>query len=658
MMKSKINFYIFLMLNLWLSMFCGLAYTAPQQTDSLKKAISGLPDENYKALADSWYKMATKFKSMVELDSASVYIDKYLALTLARNDSARLIKGHFLNAYLMKDKNLFNLSITECKKSLSIAVSLGDTNSMIINLNLLGNIFKDNSVFDSSAFCFREALRYSDLKGDNKKSAIILNNLGDISLATKYYQNARKYYDRSLELSSKDPMNMVQMALTNTNLGRLAGEEQNYKEASLYYDQALELYSQLNDSTGIFNIYNNYGDLYFKQGRYELAKEYFEKALKGYITIKFQKGIVTALGNMAATYLNLGNFQKAAQMHDSCINLTFRLGNMDLRMDAYWNIAETYYNTGNIEKYHEYILNYLTLKDSIYDLDKSKFIYDLNVKYEKEKDQARILTLEKENLKKTIQRNSILYSGLGLVLLVMFVALYLKLKARKDKIIAQQKIRQLEEEKKLMVAKMMIEGQEEERKRIARELHDGLGVLLSATKMQFTAIKDISPENKPLIDKAIRLLEQASGDVRKISHNMMPGLLTKLGFYEAAEDLFEKINDSGDLEATLEINGPQDRLPENREIMLYRILQEMVNNTLKYAEAGKIKLMINIMPDYLTMVYADNGKGFDVAKVLNSNSESLGLKSIQSRINFLNGESLLESKPGEGVKYSFQVPLG
>jgi two-component system NarL family sensor kinase len=330
---------------------------------------------------------------------------------------------------------------------------------------------------------------------------------------------------------------------------------------------------------------------------------------------------------------------------------------MDLRMDAYWNFSEILYETGNYQKSHEYLLNFLAIKDSIYDLKKSQFIYDLTLKYEKEKDQARILTLEKENLKKTIQRNSILYSGLGLILLAIFIILFFRQRAVKDKIIARQKIKQLEEEKKLMVAKMMIEGQEEERKRIARELHDGLGVLLSATKMQFTAIKDVSPENRPMVDKAIQLLEQASGDVRKISHNMMPGLLTKLGFFEAVEDLFDNLNDTGNLKAILKINGSQERLPENREIMLYRIVQEMINNTLKYAEAHKIKLIINVMTDHLTMVFADDGKGFDVEKVLKSDTDSIGLKSIQSRVNFLNGEVTLESRPGEGVKYSFRVPL-
>ena len=207
----------------------------------------------------------------------------------------------------------------------------------------------------------------------------------------------------------------------------------------------------------------------------------------------------------------------------------------------------------------------------------------------------------------------------------------------------------------MMGVKLLVECQEEERKRIAGELHDGLGVLLSATKMQIALLGDKNPEHKEMVDKAARLLEQASGDVRKISHNMMPGLLTKLGFFEAVEDLFENITDKQDLNAVCTITGEQDRLAENKEIMLYRIVQEMVNNTLKHAEARKINLDIKILPEMLDIKYSDDGKGFDFKQKLES--ESIGLKSIQSRVDFLNGKLTVVSRPGEGVNYSVKVPV-
>ena len=196
----------------------------------------------------------------------------------------------------------------------------------------------------------------------------------------------------------------------------------------------------------------------------------------------------------------------------------------------------------------------------------------------------------------------------------------------------QKRVNQLEEEKKLLAARSIVTGQEEERKRIARELHDGLGVLLSSAKMHFTTIRDKSPESKPLIDKATQLLEQATGDVRRISHNMMPGLLTKFGLYEAVEDLFEQVDEMEGIHASVVIEGEKSRLNENTEIMLYRIIQEMVNNALKHAEAKNILLKINILQGKLRVEYNDDGKGFDVEE--QRMKKSMGLNSIISRVKF------------------------
>jgi two-component system, NarL family, sensor kinase len=109
------------------------------------------------------------------------------------------------------------------------------------------------------------------------------------------------------------------------------------------------------------------------------------------------------------------------------------------------------------------------------------------------------------------------------------------------------------------------------------------------------------------------------------------------------------------LNAVCTITGEQDRLAENKEIMLYRIVQEMVNNTLKHAEARKINLDIKILPEMLDIKYSDDGKGFDFKQKLES--ESIGLKSIQSRVDFLNGKLTVVSRPGEGVNYSVKVPV-
>jgi two-component system NarL family sensor kinase len=332
------------------------------------------------------------------------------------------------------------------------------------------------------------------------------------------------------------------------------------------------------------------------------------------------------------------------------------------RQFIFKGISETLYEMDDYKGSRDYLEEYFYLRDTIFSLEKTEIIADLKLKYEKEKDQARILALENENLEKdldlsleTNRKNIYLFTGLGIIIIILFLFIFFRHKARKEKIITGQRIRQLEEEKKVLAAKALAEGQEEERKRIATELHDGLGVLLSATKMQFSSIKDKSPENKKLIDKATELLEQASGDVRKISHNMMPGLLMKYGLVEAVEDLFESLDETESLNAATEITWQEERLPENQEIMFYRIVQELVNNTLKHAEAKNIKLIVQALPGQLEAVYTDDGKGFVVEEKLES--RSIGLQSIQSRVNFLNGKVVIESKPGAGVKYIIHIPV-
>jgi signal transduction histidine kinase len=135
----------------------------------------------------------------------------------------------------------------------------------------------------------------------------------------------------------------------------------------------------------------------------------------------------------------------------------------------------------------------------------------------------------------------------------------------------------------------------------------------------------------------------------------LPGLLTKYGLFEAVVDLFEGVDDMEGMTAEVSVEGEEKRLKENTEIMLYRIIQEMVNNTLKHAQAKKVHFEMKVLGDQLNLVYSDDGKGFDVDQKLKA--KSLGLTSIMSRVKFLNGEIEVLSKTGEGCVFKIQIPI-
>ena len=611
---------------------------------------------------DAFYEKCIIYKSMGRLDSALYYSEKAIAISDSINDSKRLADNLLNYGHTIRKIGETEKAFLQYKKVLDIYRNLNDSSGISQVYNALGIIYKIKGVLDSAAYYYHESIRIFERIGDLERISASMINLGIIYITSGDLENARKYLTGSIKYAEN--FNRINhLVIAYSNLGIVAYEENKFDQALDYYNIALPLSEQIQDKTGMANLYNNIGNIYFEQKNdLNKAYEYYNKSLPIFREIGYKSGILVNLMNIAVIYEGWKNFEQALIINDTCLQIAKEIGELDRQKRIYQNILAVYSQLGNYEKAFEYQTKYYELKDSIFNLEKAEVIADLTLKYEKEKDQARILILENENLakdlslrKRTNQRNIYLFSGIGTIAVILFLLIFYRQKARKDKIIAEQKIQQLEEEKKLLAAKFLVEGQEEERKRIAKELHDGLGVLLSTTKIQFTSIKDKSPENKEIIEKATKILEQATGDVRKISHNMMPGLLTRFGLFEAAEDLIDNLNETGGLTAICEITGDTKRLAENKEIMMYRVIQEMVNNTIKHAAAKSIQLKMNIHPEELKINYSDDGKGFNVGEKLQS--KSIGLNSIQSRVNFLNGKLDIESAYNKGAQFTLSVPI-
>ena len=611
--------------------------------------------------ADALYKKSLIYYSIGELNTSLIFANKFQQLCDSLQDSMRLAKAYYHIGNITRNHSNNKPALDNYKKSLRIYLDKKDTAAMIAIYNSMGNYFREITIYDSAVIYFHDAINLCELSGRGMRLGKILCNLAEVYLRLEEFENAGKYLNMSLEFYEKHGK-IANMAILYTKLGNLANEEGDYVRAMEYYQQADIFYREVNDARGIHDIYINYGIIFQKQGKYNLALKNYNLALVYYRKQNIAEGTITSWQGKASVYHKQGKFEQALILYDSCLQLAIESTDLYRQKEILENMSEIYFDAGDFKKAFIFHVRFDKINDSIFNLEKAEIISDLMFKYEKEKDQAHILSLENENLFKdlrirtrTNQRNVYFFTGLGIIIIALFLFIFFRYKTKKEKIIASQKIRQLEEEKKLLAARFLVEGQEEERKRIAQELHDGLGVLLSATKMQFSTISDKSPENKALIEKASKFLDQASGDVRKISHNMMPGLLTKLGLYEALEDLFDNLADTRGLNAQIEISGIKERLPENQEIMLYRIIQEMVNNTLKHADAKQIELQINVRQEWLDIRYSDDGKGFDVEE--KQEQKTLGLQNILSRVKFLNGSVSIESSPAKGCVFIMQIPV-
>lgn len=538
---------------------------------------------------------------------------------------------------------------------------IGDSTGFMNSLNGLGVVYYWQAEYDSAIYYYLEFLKMCKKMKNEEGSGKGLLNLGTAYNELMDFPNAEKYLLESIQVNEKYN-NLRFLSMAYNNLGSIAFKGNDLEKALFYYKLSQEQNVKSGNVVGLAQVKNNIGNVYQNKKEYKLALSYYTEAKDLFTKMNNIDGIVAAFKNTGLINERLKNYSRALEIYDSCLILARKSKLFKRVEELLFNIHRTYELTGEFRKAYEIQTEWVALKDSIFNLEKDTQLKELEIKYQKEKDQSKILNLENTNLqkdltirKKTNQRNLFLIAAIGLLLITVLSVSFIRYRSRKEKIIADQKIKQLEEEKRLLAASSLVHGQEEERKRIAKDLHDGIGVILSTVRMQFSALKDKSIENKPLIEKATKLLEQAASDVRRISHNMMPGLLSKFGFFEAVEDLFEQINNSGKIKAEMHIEGEKIRLKENLEIMLYRIIQEMVNNSLKYAEAKNISLILGVLPEKLSIQFSDDGKGFDVEEKLNQ--KTAGLTNIMSRVNFLKGEISIESLPGKGTIIFLHVPI-
>lgn len=252
--------------------------------------------------------------------------------------------------------------------------------------------------------------------------------------------------------------------------------------------------------------------------------------------------------------------------------------------------------------------------------------------------------------------NSVLFAVLSflLVLAVLFLWIFnknqKKLSVQKE-INHKQELMAYEDRHKLSVSKALLQGEEVERKRIARDLHDGLGSMLSGLKIHLNLAQKEKNEG---INNINNLLDSSIKELRNISQNLMPESLLELNLEEALRDLCIA-NSNAITNIEFQYLVKKSNLPKSYEIMLYRIIQELLNNTLKYAKASEVLVSCSKNKDVFFVTFEDNGVGFDLSEI--KNKSGMGLKNIKNRVEFLNGKLEIDSKMGQGTSVYIELKI-
>jgi signal transduction histidine kinase len=229
--------------------------------------------------------------------------------------------------------------------------------------------------------------------------------------------------------------------------------------------------------------------------------------------------------------------------------------------------------------------------------------------------------------------------------------------SRQQDELQQHRISELEKDKQLVAVDSMLKGQEEERSRLAKDLHDGLGGLLSGVKFSLSNMKDnliITPDNMAVFERSLDMIDTSIKELRRVAHNMMPEMLTKFGLDEALKEYCNSINATNLLAVKYQSIGMDTRIEKSSEIIIYRIVQELLNNILKHAAATEALVQLLKEEGRFNVIVEDNGKGFDAALLHNKGA---GLTSIQSRVSYLKGQIDIHSEPGKGTLVNMEFKL-
>ena len=307
-----------------------------------------------------------------------------------------------------------------------------------------------------------------------------------------------------------------------------------------------------------------------------------------------------------------------------------------------------------------YRLKFDSLNNLIFNESIAKNIQDIEVKYKTEQKESQIKQLNQES---DIQNLSLKQTRMSLIVLaVIFTALVIisfltwrtyrqkKVIMAREHTLDQKRITELENERQLTASKAVIEGQEQERGRLAKDLHDGLGGLLSGVKISLSNMKSnmvMTSDNVLVFERSLDMLDNSIHELRRVSHNMMPEALVKFGLIAALRDFCESINSMKALLVTFQSIGEERRLDSSQEIILYRIIQELLNNTLKHSGAKNSLVQISFEPDSLSLTVEDDGKGFEIVAL--ENITGSGWPNIKSRVEYLKGKLDVSTRPGEGT---------
>jgi two-component system, NarL family, sensor kinase len=612
--------------------------------------------------------------------------------------------------------NKMNDDTTKILKLFEIGIPLEETDSLLCNkiyteaISISKKI--NNPIFECNALIKRGVLditneRFSQgrtfyqkayelaLKIKNQKYAA--KALGSIGISYSYednYTEAFTYMFKAVDYMErmKDYRSLTTMY---TNIARIYSQQELFENELKYGKKCLESALLSKDSIAIGAAYTNLSIACTNSKDTVTSFRYILNALNYIRTSPYKSHLHYVFNEVAVGYKNIGNYKMAKAYNDSSLSIAKSLGYSNeiaggLMLKADIAMLEKDYNTaslqmkdakqyvdlynswpmhstwnakmkeleevkGNYKAALEYNDQYLLYKDSLEDKDTKAQNATLEKKYETEKKETQ-LKLQQSTIKQKNTLN-ILFGSIAAAILVISLFGFKNYKHKQT--LQQQKISELETQQQLTATEAVLKGEEQERTRLAKDLHDGLGGMLSGIKYSFNTMKGnmiMTPDNAQAFERSMDMLDSSIKEMRRVAHNMMPEALVKFGLDTALKDFCNEIQQSGAVQISYQSIGLENTvIDQTVSITVYRIVQELINNTMKHAMAKTAIVQVTKSNGQLSVTVEDDGKGFDTAII--NNPVGMGWSNITNRVEFLKGKLDVDSQSGKGTSVHIEINI-
>lgn len=651
------------MKRLFLVLFCLLLVPGKsqpewkKQRDSIAKKIATLKPDTNKVLALLNYGWWWETYNM---DSAAQCYLRMHELSQKINYVNGEIKYYGNYTFILNQQGKYNLSLKLNLQSIEFAKQKGSPEQIATCLFNAGSSYNNMAKYDEAIAYYLQAIKIFEELKLIKKTAVAYDNIGGIFSNIGQEEKGLTYHKKALEKATEINDSM-EIATALLNIGTQQKVLNKLMEAENTTLKALTIAKQIKSTYLEINANLTLAEIFVKQNLFDKSIAYAKLGLERAIAIDSKYSQMEALKILTRCYYLNKNYTMAIQLGEEAIVFGKKNNIVSELYKVYELVAQEYAQINNYKLAYQNLSISKDLKDSINDQNLTKEIEQLEIKYQTAKKEKQILELEHTKNQQQLLIMSLIV-GITIVLCIIYLVYKNYSQKRKllvaDTLYKQHRIQELETEKKLIISQSIIKGQEEERTRLAKDLHDGLGGILSSAKYAFSNLKNnlsITEESTLAFENGLTILDTSIRELRRVAHNMMPEALVKFGLNTALQDFCEVINKNSALQLTYQSFDLKDEDVSNNKVStIYRIIQELVNNIIKHAHAKTALVQFIKKNNTLSITVEDDGKGFDISIL--KNNTGIGYSNLYSRVAYINGKIDVQTELGKGTSINIELP--